>query len=260
MIPSPPSFSGKLGPLARPTMVHSAPYWQVSSSTSSMAPRMHPGCLFAHTEKNHGPYISGALFSLILYPSPPSFSGKPGPLARPTMVHRVPYFQVSSSTTAMAQKKQPGCMYAHTEKKLRSLCFWRPLFAYIPLSTLLFRQTGSSGPAHHGPQSTKVSGEFIHICYGSAKASWVHVRTHRRKRSLIYFWRHLFDDIPLSTLLFRRTGSSSPAHHGPQSTKVLGEFILVCYGPEKASWVHVRTHRKKSRSCYVDHILLYHKN
>ena len=50
---------------------------------------------------------------------------------------------------------------------------------------------------------------------------------------------------PLSTLLLRPTRSSSPAYHGPQSTILSGKLIHICYGPEKASWVHVLMHGKK---------------
>ena len=51
-------------------------------------------------------------------------------------------------------------------KKSLSIWLWRPLFAYIPLSTLLFRQTGSTSPAQHGPQDTVHLGKLIDICYG----------------------------------------------------------------------------------------------
>ena len=112
----------------------------------------------------------------------------------------------------MAQKTCPGCMYSCTEKKIRCICPWRPIFAYEPLSTLLFRQTRSTSPAYHDPQSTKPLGKLILICDGPENMSWMHVRSYRKKIRCICPWRPIFAYKPLSTpLLFRQIASFTSA-------------------------------------------------
>ena len=49
-------------------------------------------------------------------------------------------------------------------------------------------------------------------------------------------------------LFFTQTWASFTAEHGPQSSILLGESIHSSYDLGKASWVHVLTHSKKSRS------------
>ena len=78
-----------------------------------MTRKKHSGCMYARTEKNHGPYAPDALYSL-MNPSQPSFSGQPGPLARPTMVHRAQYFQESWIVSDMIQAKRLMCVYVRT--------------------------------------------------------------------------------------------------------------------------------------------------